>query len=136
MSEQPVLPIDPIPNNEDYWYWEAAEREEFLGQRCVDCKAFRQPPRPMCPHCHSLKRENVPLSGKGKVVSWVMPVHPHPFGYEQPPVVALVEVEEGFRVVTNLLGVELDQVTMDLPVAVEFQPTGGGKKLPVFRPVK
>ncbi len=134
MTATETRPIDPIPNTEDHWYWEAADNGQFLGERCTDCRAFRQPPRPMCPHCHSVNREHVELSGRGKVDSWVAPTHPHPFGYDAPPVVALVELEEGYRVIATLVGVELDSVTMGMDVAVEFQPTTGGHQLPVFRP--
>ncbi len=136
MTDQETKPIDPIPNMEDQWYWEAADRGEFLGERCSGCHRFRNPPRPMCPHCHSVEREHVALSGRGKVEAWGAPTHPHPFGYDSPPVVALVEVEEGFRLMTGLVGVGLEDVTMGMDVTVDFLPTSGGHQLPVFRPSK
>lgn len=134
MTESETKPIDPIPTAEDHWYWEGADRGQFLGERCTDCQSFRYPPRPMCPHCNSVGREHIALSGRGKVDSWVVPTHPPPFGFDTPPIVALVALDEGFRVVANLIDVDLEQVSMGMPVTVAFQPTTGGHQLPVFRP--
>src|SRR3569623_2445003 len=85
----------PIVTPDSKTFWEAADRGEFVGQKCGDCGKFRFPPRPMCPHCHSLNREEVKLSGFGKVVSWTMPRHPAPFGFTEPPIVAVIEVQRG-----------------------------------------
>ena len=57
----------PLPSRNSAFYWEGAERGEFLGQRCGDCKTFRHPPRPMCPKCQSVHQEIIPLSGRGVV---------------------------------------------------------------------
>ena len=124
----------PIVTPDSKSFWEAADRGEFVGQKCSDCGQFRFPPRPMCPHCHSLKREEVKLSGFGKVISWTMPRHPAPFGFTEPPIVAVVELDEGTRFVSNLVGVALDQVKMDMPVEVGFDDTQGNHKVPVFKP--
>jgi uncharacterized OB-fold protein len=124
----------PIVTPESKFFWDAADREEFLGQKCSDCGRFRFPPRPMCPHCHSLKREEVKLSGYGKVHAWTLPRHPAPFGFSEPPIVAVIELDEGIRFVSNLVGIALDQVKMDMPVEVTFEDTQGGHKVPVFRP--
>ena len=50
---------------------------------------------------YGTKRELVQLSGKGKVYSWIRPVHPKPVGFSEPPIVALIDLEEGFRLVSN-----------------------------------
>ena len=115
-------------------FWEAADREEFVGERCVDCRKFRFPPRPMCPHCHSLKREDVKLSGRGTVHGWTIPRHPPPFGFKEAPIVAIIQLEEGIRFVSNLVGVAYDAVHQDMPVEVTFEPTMNNHKVPVFRP--
>lgn len=124
----------PIVTPESKSFWDAADRGEFVGQKCGDCGRFRFPPRPMCPHCHSLNREEVKLSGLGKVISWTMPRHPAPFGFTEPPIVAVIELQEGTRFVSNLVGVALDQVKMDMPVEVTFEDTQGNHKVPVFKP--
>ena len=124
----------PIVTPDSKSFWDAADRGEFVGQKCSDCGQFRFPPRPMCPHCHSLNREEVKLSGLGKVMSWTMPRHPAPFGFAEPPIVAVIELAEGIRFVSNLVGIALDQVKMDMPVEVTFEDTQGSHKVPVFKP--
>jgi hypothetical protein len=87
----------------------------------------------MCPSCHSLKRETVRLSGRGKVYSWVIPRHPAPVGFAESPIVALIELEEGIRLVSNVIEVSPEKVRAGLAVEVCFAPTRGGRAVPVFR---
>lgn len=126
--------IAPIVTPDAKSFWEAADREEFVGQKCGDCGKFTFPPRPMCPYCHSLKREEVKLSGYGVVVSYTIPRHPPPFGFKEPPVVALIELQEGIRFVSNVIGVKPEEMKMDLAVEVTFEDTMNKHKVPVFRP--
>jgi uncharacterized OB-fold protein len=125
---------DPIVTRDTDFYWEGALRGELLGQACAACGKLRHPPRPMCPHCHSVERKVVRLSGRGEVYSWIVPRHPAPVGFEESPVVALVELEEGIRIVSNVVGAAPGQVRQGLPVEVCFEPTRSGKAVPVFRP--
>jgi len=125
---------DPIVTRDTDFYWEGALRGELLGQACAACGKLRHPPRPMCPHCHSVERKVVRLSGRGEVYSWIVPRHPAPVGFAESPVVALVELEEGIRIVSNVVGAAPGQVRQGLPVEVRFEPTRSGKAVPVFRP--
>jgi uncharacterized OB-fold protein len=127
--------IAPIVTLDAKTFWEAADREEFIGQKCGDCGKFVFPPRPMCPHCFSLNRQDVKLSGKGTVHSWTIPRHPHPFGFKESPIVAVIQLAEGTRMVSNLVGVGYDEVKQDMEVEVTFEPTMNNHKVPVFRPV-
>src|SRR5262245_29855983 len=122
---------DPIVSRDSAFFWEGAARGELVAQACAACGALRHPPRPMCPRCHALERREVRLSGRGRVYSWIVPRHPAPYGFAEPPVVALVELEEGIRIVSNVVGVAPGE---GLAVEVEFAPTRGGKAVPVFRP--
>jgi uncharacterized OB-fold protein len=72
------------------------------------------------------------MSGRGTVYSWAMPIHPFPHGFATPPIVALVDLEEGPRIVTNIVGVDPRQMREGLNVIVAFEPAGGGKSVPVF----
>ena len=128
--------LAPIVTLDAKFFWDGADKEEFLGEQCGDCNKLRFPPRPMCPHCHSVKRNYIKLSGRGKVYSWIIPRHPAPFGFKESPIAATVELEEGFRLVTNLYGVEFKDVKVDMPVEVFFEPTMGNHKVPVFRPIQ
>jgi len=139
MSTEPAAPpkptrIAPIVTPDAKSFWEAADREQFVGQKCGDCGIFTFPPRPMCPHCHSLKRLEVPLSGRGTVHAWTVPRHPHPFGFKEAPVVAVIQLEEGTRMVSNVVGVSPEDMRMDMPVEVMFEDTMNKHKVPVFRP--
>lgn len=125
---------DPIVTVDAAFFWRAAEEGRFVAQKCEGCSRLWHPPRAMCPECHGLQRGVQELSGRGTVMSWVVPVHPPAFGFPMPPVVALVEVEEGLRFVTNVEGVAPQDMRIGMAVAVAFAETRGGKKVPVFRP--
>lgn len=126
--------IAPIVTPDAKFFWDAADREQFVGQKCGDCGRFTFPPRPMCPFCHSLKRQEVPLSGRGTVHAWTVPRHPQPFGFKEAPIVAVIQLEEGIRMVSNVVGIAPEDMVMDLPVEVIFEPTMNNHKVPVFKP--
>ena len=88
----------------------------------------------MCPHCRSTERAPVRLSGRGQVYSWIIPRHPPPLGFAEAPVVVLIELEEGIRLVSNIEGVPAGEMRAGLAVEVAFAPTRGGHAVPVFRP--
>ena len=125
---------DPILTPDAAFFWEGAKRGELLAQRCADCGNLQHPPRPMCPACHSVRRQEARLSGRGEVYSWIIPRHPPALGFAQPPVVAVIQLEEGIRLVSNIVDVADGQVAIGMPVEVRFEPTVGGYAVPVFRP--
>jgi uncharacterized OB-fold protein len=127
---------DPVFTPDAIFFWEGAARGELLGQRCAECKKLTFPPRPMCPVCHSVKREVIKLSGRGTVASWAIPRHPAPLGFAEAPIVALIELEEGIRMVSNVIDVPPAQMKGGIAVEVRFAPTRGGKAVPVFAPAK
>ena len=126
----------PHGSRDSEFFWEGAARGVLLGQRCADCGAFRHPPRPMCPQCQSVESEAVELSGRGTVHAWMKPVHPalpmFPEGY----LVALIDLEEGLRLLSNLCDVEPEDVTNGMPVEVFFVPTAEERAVPQFRPAR
>lgn len=134
--QTPAAPtrLKPIVTLDIKFFWDACDRGELVAERCTACKQFRFPPRPMCPNCHALKPELVRLSGRGSVYSWIRPRHPQPVGFKEPPIVVLIDLEEGFRFVSNLYGIEFEKITAGLPVEVFFEATMGNRKVPVFRP--
>lgn len=126
----PIMTVDGAP------FWRAADEGRFVAQKCGGCGRLWHPPRAICPECRSKDRQEQELSGRGTVISWVMPVHPAAFGFDQPPIVALVEVEEGLRFVTNVEGTPADQMRIGMKVEVAFATTRGGHKIPVFHAAK
>lgn len=126
--------MPPVVTLDAKFFWDHATNGELVCQRCCDCNEFRFPPRPMCPSCHSLEHDIVQLSGKGTVYSWIRPRHPKPVGFDEPPIAALIELEEGFRMVSNVIDIAFEDVTAGMPVEVTFASTMKNKQVPVFRP--
>jgi uncharacterized OB-fold protein len=116
-------------------FWLAADDERLVAQRCTSCATFRHPPRPMCPHCRSLGFEMVELSGRGTVYSYAILHHPQHPAFEYPVLAALVDLEEGVRLVTNVVDVEPHDVRIGMAVEVEFVTTADDHRVPVFRAV-
>jgi uncharacterized OB-fold protein len=90
----------------------------------------------MCPKCHSLEWETLEASGRGRVYSYVVAHHPQIPPFEYPNLIALVELEEGTRLVSNLVGVARNQVKIGMPVVCEISEVEEGFKLPQFRPAQ
>ena len=102
-------------------FWEAVRSHELKLQRCADCECWLVPPRPMCPGCQSMDSEWVAVSGRGHVHSWVTYAEsPHP-GFDSPHTVVLVELDEGPRLVSNPVGISLDELEVGLGVQVVFE---------------
>lgn len=135
MRPDPILKIDTA------FFWEACERKEFVAQKficspeCKDRERLWHPPRPMCPKCHSTEKEVQQLSGLGTVVSWCVAVRPQAFGFEESPIAALIELDEGLRFISNIEGVAEEDMQIGIRVQVAFADTSGGKKVPVFKSV-
>lgn len=127
---------DPIQRIDTAFFWEACDRGELVAQKCPSCDVLWHPPRPMCPTCHSTDKEVQQLSGKGTVMSWVRQARPAAFFFPESPIAVLVELEEGIRLVSNVVGVKTEDMTFGLKVMVDFEKTQGGKSVPVFRPVE
>ncbi len=124
----------PIVTDNSAVFWHAANDGRLVAQRCAECKALRHPPRPMCGHCQSLETEITELSGRGSVYSYSILHHPQHPAFDYPVLAALVNLDEGVRLVSNLVGVDAADVRIGMRVAVEFVPTVGDQLIPVFRP--
>lgn len=124
----------PVPTPETAHYWHGTARGELLLQRCRACATTYFPPQPSCPACVHDDIEIVRASGRGTLYSYVV-THLAAPGFEAPYVIAVVELEEGPRLLTNLVGVAPDSeaVALDAPVEVVFEPVGG-VTVPLFRP--
>jgi uncharacterized OB-fold protein len=125
--------IPPVPDADDRAFWDGVADDRLLLQRCADCRVVQHPPSPMCPQCQSVDREWFEVSGRGSVYSWIQSHHPTAPD-EKPRIVALIDLDEGARIVSNLDGIDLDAVEPGLPVEVFFAEVDG-TKLPQFRPV-
>jgi uncharacterized protein len=127
---------EPLVAHDDRYFWDGIAERRLLIQRCAQCGVLRHPPAPMCGNCGSLEWDTEPSEGRGRVLTWILSRHPN-----QPDaparVVALVELDEGVRLVSNLVDVPNDDPYAeydDLTVTVDFREHDG-VLLPVFRPV-
>jgi uncharacterized OB-fold protein len=129
--------LAPAVGPDTAFFWNGLREHKLLIQRCTECTALRHPPRPMCPSCRSLQWDAVESSGRGAVYSYVLPMQPQfPF-FDYPYIVALVELAEGVRLVSNLTDVEPSDVTVGMPVEVyyrAFDGADGDLVLHQFRP--
>jgi uncharacterized OB-fold protein len=124
----------PILTADNEFFWRAAVEHRLVAQACGSCGALRHPPRPMCPHCASIEWVAVELSGRGSVYSFAILHHPQSPMFDYPVIAALVDLDEGIRMVTNLVELSPDDVEIGLPVQVAFEATADGVAVPVFRP--
>ena len=137
MASQPQKPT-PTLDADSQTFWEACARHELVIQRCADCARLRFPPVGYCPHCGSTAVEHVTASGRGRVYSWIVVTHAVPkeiYAGEVPYAVALVELEEGVRLPTNIVGCDPAKISADMPVEVVFEERGD-TTLPLFRPLR
>ena len=126
--------LPPVVGPDDRFFWDGVNAGALLLQRCHDCHQLRHPPAPMCPACGSLRWHTEAAGGRGKVHSWVIPHDPVPPGFEAPYVVVLVELDEGPRLVSHLVGVDPGDVRSELAVEVCFEEVAEGVHLHRFRP--
>jgi uncharacterized OB-fold protein/acyl dehydratase len=120
--------------HDNRFFWEGVAQRELRIQRCNACGRLQHPPGPMCPACHGLDLGWVRSQGRGAIYSFVYVHHPALPAFENPNLVVLVELAEGTRIVSNLVGASREQVRIGLPVAVEFAEVEPGRLLPRFRP--
>ncbi|MFD2688990.1 bifunctional MaoC family dehydratase N-terminal/OB-fold nucleic acid binding domain-containing protein [Streptomyces phyllanthi] len=126
----------PVVNRDNAGFWEGVGRHQLLIQRCGGCTMLRFPWLPGCNACGSLEWDVVEASGEGTVYSYVVMHHPPFEAFDPPYAVALVELVEGVRIVSNVVGVPYDKVRIGLPVRLEFarfDDEDGELVLPVFR---
>ena len=135
--------ISPTPDGVDQYFWDGVARKQLLLQKCAACQALRQPPAPMCPECNALEWETQEASGRAKVYSWLESQHPtEPDA--APRIIVVLDLEEGVRFISNLVDIDLADVSFGLEVELcwasypsmtqesdqilpQFRPVAGGK---------
>ncbi|MEU0028760.1 bifunctional MaoC family dehydratase N-terminal/OB-fold nucleic acid binding domain-containing protein [Streptomyces sp. NPDC006335] len=123
----------PVVNRDNAGFWEGVEQRRLLIQRCTACAALRFPWLPGCAHCGGPDWDTVEASGEGTVYSYVVMHHPPFPAFDPPYAVVLVELAEGVRMISNVVGTPYDKVRIGMPVRLAFQSYDGDLTLPVFR---
>jgi uncharacterized OB-fold protein len=137
MSEQREAPSRPLPQPDEISrpFFEGARRHVLMIQRCTNCGTDQLPGRFVCDECFAKDPEWVEASGHGTVFTFVVvhqPYHPA-FSEEIPYNVAVVELEEGPRLVSTIVGVDNEDIHVGMQVEVEFEDVTEEISLPRFR---
>ncbi|HMK78977.1 MAG TPA: Zn-ribbon domain-containing OB-fold protein [Xanthobacteraceae bacterium] len=130
----------PLPHldEENRPWWEALKRHELYLQRCRDCAAIRYYPRAQCPECLSPRTQWIRSSGRAKVYTFTATWQNQAAGFRDalPYVLAYVELEEGPRMLTNIIDCRPEQVRIGMPVEVVYEDVTPEVTLAKFRPAR
>ncbi len=129
---RPLRPRPALTRDNQFWF-EAAKEHRLVIQHCSGCGVLRHPPRPRCDKCGSYEWDAAEASGRGTVYSFVVNHYPQVPAFDYPLAVALIELEEGTRLVANIVGIEPTDITIGMPVEVEFVEHDPDLTLPAFR---
>ncbi|MBI1818590.1 MAG: Zn-ribbon domain-containing OB-fold protein [Deltaproteobacteria bacterium] len=137
MAEKKYAKPLPRIDEESKGFWEACQRHELRVQKCHDCGAFRYYPRALCPHCLSDRTEWVLSSGRGTVYTFTVTHQNQAPGFRDalPYVMAYVELDEGVRMLTNIVDCDPAQVKIGMPVQVIFEDVTPEVTIPKFKPL-
>jgi uncharacterized OB-fold protein len=116
----PSLRPGPAENRDNAFFWDGTARHELRVQRCNGCGALLMPPGPCCPDCGSFDLGWVVSAGRGTLYSFAVPHYPQVRGFAYPLVVGLVELEEGVRIVSNLVGLSPGQLAIGMPLELAW----------------
>jgi len=123
----------PRPTTISRPYWDACQDERLTVQRCSDCASYVFIPQPCCGECQSEKLEWVESSGRGTLYSFSTVYRPQQPVFETPYTVVVVELDEGYHMLSNLIGVEPEDVEIGTPLEVFFEKKSDEITLPYFR---
>ena len=126
---------EPTASWETRGYWEGAARGELVLQRCRACHVVQHRPRAICASCLSSEMEHFVASGRGRIHTYTVTQQNQMPGFRGacPYVLAYVELEEGPRVMTNIVECDPEVVEVGMPVLVDFSPCENGFAVPRFR---
>lgn len=134
-TRKPLPEITPLNQP----FWDGAKEGKLVMQRCEDCRAWVWCPRPVCGECGSDKLEWTELSGRGKVFAFtvireVVGRALRGFAPDIPYVTAWIDLDEGPRFCSNIIGGRIEDVKIGMDLEAVFEDTGEGVTLPKFRP--
>jgi len=128
----------PVVDHLSQPFWQGCREDRLLIQKCEACGTPRFPPGPMCHACGSERSQWSQASGHGRVYSWIVVRHPIPaeiYANDVPYVVALIELDEGVRMPSNIVDCAPETVVAGMLVEVCFRDVGE-VRLPQFRPIE
>ncbi len=136
MSKEPTR-IAPALGHDNKWWWDAVKNDgKVLIQRCKSCNVRLHAPRPVCGECQSIEWDSVESTLDGTVNSFVVMHYPEVPGYTYPLVGAVIDLAEGTRLVSNIVGCEPEDVTIGMKVKGKVEQVDEATTVPMFYPVK
>ncbi len=134
-TEQATKPgvVRPMMNRDSQFFWDGTALGELRIQSCNVCEALRFPPGPACPDCGAFDRGYVVGLGTGTVFSYVVHRHPPVPGKDLPIVIALVDLDEGVRMVAEVVDVPDDEIEIGMRLRVDFNQVDDDLTLPIWR---
>lgn len=135
MSAEAAMPNTPLPRPTALSrpFWDACREERLIVQRCKACSAYVFIPQPCCGECMSDELEWVESSGRGTLYSFTTVHRPQQPSFRVPYTVVVVEMEEGWYMLSNLVGVAEDEIEIGSPLEVFFESRSDEITLPLFR---
>lgn len=133
LAQPGTLPIGP-PGRDNAPFWEGAAAGELRYVRCTACGRADFPAAPHCRFCLEYALGWQVSAGLGSVYSYTIVWRPVTPDFVTPYAPAVILLDEGYPMMTNLIGLDTDEVKIDLRVSVEFAALAGGQTLPYFRP--
>jgi uncharacterized protein len=124
----------PVITKDTEEFWEAAKKGKLVIQKCQDCMNVQHYPRMFCTSCLSENMEWVETTGVGTIYTYTIAHRPaNPYMKDKVPyVVALVELPEGARIMTNIINTPIESIRIGAKAKVIFEKIGEGIKLPLF----
>ncbi len=132
--------IKPLPKTSKWSqpFWDNAKKHKLTLKKCKDCGHIDHPPYLYCTNCHSDNSEWIEASGKGKLVAYAINTYmvPFPFWDDMPYVLAMIDLDEGVRMISNIVECEQDKLKNGMDLEVVFEDVSEEFTLPKWRPVK
>jgi uncharacterized OB-fold protein len=141
MAEPTLKKPLPAITTEAKPFWDAAAQNKLVMQRCLDCRAYIWTPRPACFECGSEQIEWTQLSGKGEIYSFTVirqvvgRAASKAFEPDIPYVIAWIDLDEGPRMISNVIGCPVEDVEIGMKVSVVFDQQSAEIWLPKFKPL-
>ena len=117
-------------------FWDGCKRGELLFQRCERCGTANFLPAAACRACLSAEMQWVKSDGRGTVYSWTVVHRPQTPAFQVPYAVAIIDIDEGYQMMSNLIGLDPEDVAVGLRVRVDFREITSEITLPYFKPLE
>jgi uncharacterized protein len=131
-EEPAALRPRPAVNLDNQFWFDAAREHRLVIQRCTSCESLRHPPGPQCPQCQSFEWDTVDAAGGATLHSFTVAHHPRHPAFDYPLVIAVVELDEGTRLIANLAGIAPDEVAIGMRLRLDWLDADPDLTLPIF----